>query len=366
MLHRRRVWRALVWAFGRFAYIFLALQLLLFLPLQWRRTDRDRDVVAYHLVGERIERGESMYEPHPPPGPHRPDFWYYLYPPFLAAAIALLPPLPFETFARVWLVVLLAAFWAYAACLCRLATGRVRPHGTLVAGAVLGITPGATQALNMGQADVLRWPMIGAALAFPALTGAGFAAAAMTKVFGVWPLLVSWLREGRRVLLSAVIAVAAGVLLASAALGPAGFLDACIEWFRWILPSVNQGQFLHGQPTTVLALPFGLGSVPVPSVGSGNLSLSFAPLTLARALGWDPPEGPLAWPIRAWLTIAAIAAPLLAAWLARRQPPAMQYALVTCATFLFSPIFRLYNLPVFLAPAALMLRMKAERGGEAG
>jgi hypothetical protein len=349
-------------AFGKYAWIYPLLQLLVLVPIQWTRTDRDRDVVAYHEAAQRVERGESMYEPHPPPGPHVVDAWYYLYPPFLAATVSLVAPVSFVLFARLWFLVLLAAFWLYSACLCKLVLGRVTLHGTLVAGAALGLTPGLMHAINMGQADVLVWAMIGAGLAFPALRGAGFAAAALTKVHGVWPLATSLWREGSRVLLSAGVAVALAVVLAVAALGPAGSVRASAEWFRYVVPALGQGQFDPGQPSLELRLPFELGRLNLPALVPTNLSLTFAPIEAARRAGWwEYQGGQLPRWMRIYLGLAGVLAPLIAARVFRRRPPPLHYALVTAAAVLFSPIFKLTNLPLLLAPAAAALGARRGR-----
>ncbi|MGH7552206.1 MAG: glycosyltransferase 87 family protein, partial [Longimicrobiales bacterium] len=339
-----------------YAYIYPFLQLLVFVPIQWARTDQDRDTVAYYQAAERIDRGESVYDPRPPRGPHVVEAWYYLYPPFLAAAVSLATPMPFIAFARLWLLLLLAAFWFYAVCLCKLARGRVTFHGTLVAGAFLGLTPGIMQALNIGQADVLVWPMIAAALAFPAVRGAGFAAAALAKVHGIWPLAAAFARERMRVLGSAAAVVAIAVAIGTVALGPRGLVRSSTEWLRFVAPSLGQGQFEPGDPSLELRLPFDLGRVELPILVPTNLSVSFAPIAIARRAGWwEYRGGELPAPMRIYLAVIAIAAPIAAAWLFRRRTRPMHYALIVCAATVFAPIFRLTNVPLLLIPIAIAL-----------
>jgi hypothetical protein len=348
--------RTAVSAFGKYAYIYPFLQLLVFVPIQWARTDQDRDTVAYYLAAERIDRGQSAYDPRPPRGPHVVEAWYYLYPPFLAAAVSLATPMPFVAFARLWLLLLIVAFWVYAACLCKLARGQVTFHGTLVAGAALGLTPGIMQALNIGQADVLIWPMIAAALGFPAVRGAGFAAAALAKVHGIWPLAAALARERTRVLASATAIVAIAVVIGTIALGPRGLVRSSTDWLRFVAPTLGQGQFDPGDPSLELRLPYDLGSVELPILVPTNLSVSFAPIAIARRAGWwDYRGGELPAPLRIYLAVTALAAPIAAAWIFRRRNPAMHYALIVCAASVFAPIFRLTNVPLLLIPIAIAI-----------
>lgn len=350
--------RSFAWAFVRYARVFPFLLLLVFVPQQWARTDPDRDSVAYYLAAERVEDGRSMYEPFPPPGPHVPEVGAYLYPPFLGAAAALLPELSWPAFARAWLLLVLAAFVVFAAALSHLATGRVTADGTLVAIAALALTPGVLHALNMGQADVLVWAFVGLALAFPAWRGAGFAAGAMTKVFPFWALLAAALRQPRRVIPGATAAIAGGTLIAVAALGPAGFLAECERWFRHVAPSLAQGQFGEHYATVSLILPFGLGAFPLPILAPPNISLSFAPIGIARALGWwEYDGGTLPTALRVYLTTVAIAAPLAAASLFRARPPVAQCALILIASVAFAPVFRLTYLPVVIAAGLVLARI---------
>ncbi len=315
--------------------------------------------MAYHQAAERVDRGESIYDPHPPPGPHAPDAWYYLYPPFLASALALGPELPLVWFARVWLFIVLAAYWTYAACLCKLASGRLTFHGTLIAGALLGFVPGVMHALNMGQADTLMWAMLGVGLAFPVVRGGAFTAAALTKVTGVWALGVAMLREGRRTVAGAAIITFVAVAIAVIALGLGGFIESCREWFTYVMPVLAQGQFDPGNPITELRLPFGLGALELPAIIPNNLSISFLPIQLARWAGWwEYAGGPLPTAMRIYLTVAGVAAPVTAAWIFRRQPRDLHYALVITAALLFAPIFRVTNVPLLVAPVAILMRLR--------
>ena len=101
------------------------------LPKRFLRTDRNRDVLAYYLVSDRIQKGEPVYWPLPETGPHNPSIPLYLYPPVFSSILAIMPPTSFVKFAQIWTFLLYTAFWIYAVCLTRLAVGRVTFSGIL-------------------------------------------------------------------------------------------------------------------------------------------------------------------------------------------------------------------------------------------
>lgn len=305
------------------------------------------DVYTYYLAAQRVRSGEALYQPWPEYGPHintagGPGYPLerYPYPPPLAVLLAPATTLPGVVFIQAWGVLLLAAFWGYAACLARLATLRWTLPGTLLAAAILQLTPGTRIVLAYGNVEPLLWLAFGLALVFPAARGACFTLAAAVKTFGIWPLLLAFREDGRRAVRSAA-AVAGGLaLVCSAVMGPSDFFGACADWFRYMLPAASQGSF---------AIFKGLGF--------GNLSLSMAGLRLADALGWEYVPGPLPSWARVYLSLVSVTAPLVAIWWTRslRNTP-LRYAVVTCAAMIFAPIFWTTYLPVLLAPAALCVR----------
>jgi hypothetical protein len=282
------------------------------------------------------------------------DRWHYVYPPFFASALALGPSVSYEVFARAWLVVLLIGYWMFAACIGKMALGVTTLKGTLVAGAILHFFPGVYQALNMGQADILIWAMVGLAFAYPSWRGVGFMAAALVKVHAIWPLAVAMWREGKGVLRSSAATMGAAVGLAALALGPMGLIDSSVEWFTRILPNLSQGQFDLGDLGAILQLPSGLGEVAWPGLIPLNLSLSFAPLQMAYSFGgWTPDPGNLPMALRFYLSFSSVAAPILAGWLFRKYPVDLHCSLVLSAALLFSPILRVTYLPILLLPAVI-------------
>jgi hypothetical protein len=328
-------------------------------PELWRGADEPRDYTAYLLAAERVRTDEPLYEP-VPPGPHVPgEGVLYLYPPFLAAITALVP-LSGIALARFALLAGVLCFWVYAACLDRVASGRTTAYGVLLWGALLtaGIAP--LGALWVGQIDSLIWALFGVALAFPLARGFGFAAAAMTKPFAVWPLGLALWRERRPVAVGAGLAIVAAVGLSAAAMGPVRLVQASLEWLTSIYPALSQGQFAYsvtdvtGSHTLNHLLGF---------IGTGNISLGFLPLHLAHAAGWDfaGPELPV-W-ARVYLTTTGLAAPIAVLWLTRRRTPALRYATVMCAAVLFGPIFRATYAPILYALAAALIgeRRSTER-----
>lgn len=318
-------------------------------PRLWQVAANRPDGLNYHHTVQRAARGDALYRPWPDYGPHYATAGYpypldrHPYPPFLTAALMPLAGSGPLEFGRAWYVVLFAAFWAYAVCLARLATGRVTPVAVLVAGCVLGVTPGAWLALLLANVEPVLWALFGAALAFPTLRGFGFTASAMVKLYCAWPLLLALRLEGWRVVRSALVALGAGVLAGCLALGFAGFFDSLRDWATYLLPVVGQGTF-HVNTR----------------FGGINLSVPLAGLRLARHLGWEYVPGPLPGWARLYLSVLGIAAPLLAVWWTRRLDRDLRYALVTVAAVAFAPIFWTTYLPLLLVPLAIWIRKTNE------
>lgn len=354
-------------AFTKYSYIFPFIFFFVFIPVQWHRTDEDRDVYCYYLAAERVRDDVSMYEPHPSPGPFVMDACYYLYPPFFGSALSLGPQTSFATFARLWLLVVVLAYWTFAASLGRIVVGRTTLRGTLVAGAALLFVPGVIIALNLGQAEILVWAMVGVALAYPGLRGMGLMAAALTKVNGIWPLAVAVWRERSFALLGAGIVATVAIVVAVVTLGPRGFAQESIDWFTFVVPALSQGKFQPGNLAAGLHLPFWPAGLTSPTLLLDNLSLSFAPLLLAHSVGgWTPDPGNLHIGLRLYLSALTIAGPVAAGWVFRRQPIDLHCALVLSAAFLFAPILRPTSLPLVLLPAVIYFAHRKRGTAETG
>jgi hypothetical protein len=339
-----------------------AVHLVVLVPELWRAADAPRGFMAYILAAERVRADEPLYEP-VPTGPHVPgEGRPYLYPPFLAAITALIP-LSGIALSRFALLAGVLCFWVYAACLARVAAGRMTTYGVLLWGALLtaGIFPLST--LWVGQIDSLIWALFGIALAFPLARGFGFAAAAMTKPFAVWPLGLALWRERGPVAVGASLAITVAVGLAALAMGPVSLVRASLEWLTHIYPTLSQGQFAYiaydvtGNATLNHVLSY---------LGHGNLSLGFLPLQLAHAAGWEfaGPELP-GW-ARVYLTTVGLAAPIITLWITRYRAPELRYAAVMSAAVLFGPIFRATYAPILYALAAAWIAdRRRERSGTA-
>jgi hypothetical protein len=334
-----------------------AMHLVVLVPELWRAADEPRDFLAYTLAAERVRADERLYEP-VEPGPHVPgEGRPYLYPPFLAAITALIP-LSGIALSRFALLAGVFSFWVYAACLARVAEGTMTTYGVLLWGALLtaGIFPLST--LWVGQIDSLIWALFGIALAFPLARGFGFAAAAMTKPFAVWPLGLALWRERRPVAIGAGLAITVAVGLAALAMGPVALVRASLEWLTHIYPTLSQGQFAYiaydvtGNETLNHALSY---------LGHGNLSLGFLPLQLAHVAGWEfaGPELP-AW-ARVYLTTVGVAAPMITLWATRHRAPELRYAAIMSAAVLFGPIFRVTYAPILYALAAAWIADQRRR-----
>jgi hypothetical protein len=334
-----------------------AMHLAVLVPELWRAADEPRDFMAYTLAAERVRVDQPLYEP-VPPGPHVPgEGRPYLYPPFLAAIAALIP-LSGIALSRFALLAGVLCFWVYAACLARVAAGKITAYGVLLWGALLtaGIFPLST--LWVGQIDSLIWALFGIALAFPLARGFGFAAAAMTKPFAVWPLALALWRERRPVAVGAGLAITIAVCLAALAMGPVSLVRASLEWLTDIYPTLAQGQFAYiaydvtGNETLNHVLSY---------LGHGNLSLGFLPLQLAHAAGWKLAEPWLPWWARVYLTTVGLAAPIIALWGTRHRAPELRYAAVMSAAILFGPIFRATYAPILYSLAAAWIADRRHR-----
>jgi hypothetical protein len=339
-----------------------ALHLLVLVPELWRGAEETRDVVAYLMAAERVRAGELLYQA-VPPGPHVVGGGApYLYPPVLAAMTALVP-LSGAALVRFALLAGVLAFWVYAACLDRVASrGRNSAWGTLLWGALLTAGVAPLGALWVGQVDVLIWALFGIALAFPAARGFGFAAAAFTKPFAVWPLGLALWRERRPVVVGAVAAIALAAALSASAMGPLRLAQASVQWLTDVYPALAQGQFgylvadVSASPAANHLLGF---------LGTGNLSLAFLPLQLAHAAGWEPAGAELpAW-ARVYLTTAGLAAPIVTLWLTRRRSLPLRYAAVMAAAVLFAPIVRATYLGILYAPVAAWLGENSQAQAQA-
>jgi len=322
--------------------VILAEMLLVWLPAVWRRTDIDRDVHVYYLGARAVLEGRPLYRPYPGYGPYihaSPEHLLpadrFFNPPLVFVIASPLASLPFLTFARIWYLAILVAFYVYAGCLACLATGRVTWTSLSVAAILLLGLPWTAPAMVLGNIDPILWALFGLALVSLRLRGPLFALVAMVKVHTMWPLaLASW-HDRARVYLPAAGVILIGVLIG--ALAPGG-LWAWVDWARYAAPSEPaQGTF-----------------------NSLNFSLSFAGLRIARALGWHYEIGPLPLAARLYLTAMGLSAPLITMRLVRRLERTLQYACITTAAVLFAPLCWSCYLALPLAAVMLAYRSVVE------
>ncbi len=345
------------WSVRSIRVVLAAVVILLaldFATAQLRRTDLRRDTVAYHQAAQNIDAGRSMYDPLPPKGPHRWEgVYHYLYPPQFAATLSILPRTSAVGFARVWFLVLFAAYWIFAAALCRIATGQVTLYGVLGAGALTAFTPGALLSLNFGQADALVWAAVALAFAFPVAAGAAFGIAALLKLYAVWAVLAAAFRKDWRTVRQAAVLVVCATALAALVLGPERFVAESRIWLLNVLPTVGQGQFEGGTVSGQL-----IRWLDLPVLYPMNLSL---PLIPVRLLGYGTDGAELPALARAYLVLAGVATPLTVAWLGRKWPVEFHYLAVLAAALSFSPLCRPSYLVALLPAAALIVKQYRAR-----
>jgi hypothetical protein len=314
--------------------------------VQWMRSDTDRDSYAY-WIGARYATEPTMFTAEPlggpvlfDPGPH-PPLMTYLYPPPLAAALKPLGQLSWPAFARIWLLVCAAAFWAFAAICVRAWTGPMRPRAVSATAGILFLTPPVMLAWGLQQADILVWVLIGAGTVWA--SGSALSGAAYLKVIGAYPLAFLLLRS-RQAWYGLAWMTAAVALICLVSLGPRGTIDEWTIWLTRILPSLGQGEFWDA-PVSFDAFGESLGwNLP------GNLAPAVLPI---RALGYGATDAVPALG-RVYLLVLGIGAPLVAGILTRRRPASHQITAVIAATLLAAPILRLTYLPM-LVPGVLIL-----------
>jgi hypothetical protein len=300
-----------------------ALQVAVLLPMFLLRYFPMADVDVYALAAQHVRLHQPLYPLMPYGDLRAADGSYlpFLYPPPYAAAVAPLGALPRYLIVRILYFVTFLAFWAYAATLGRLATGRWTERGMFGAGLILTCVPGAYFNLIAGQAEPLLWLGFSLALLTPA-RGALLAASCLVKPFAAWPLALAVVREPRRVLPQAVVTLLLGLVIGGLVCGWGSYH----EWLAYTPDRMYRVIFYYR-----------------------NISLSLLPL---RALGWQslPTWG------RLFLWGMYVLGPGLLGWVNRKRPLPLQLAWVGAAAILFAPFSRDYYLPLLLVPLALELR----------
>jgi hypothetical protein len=305
------------------AICFLLVNLLVFLPKQWARTDANRDVAVYYLAARAAHNGQPIYTPQPDFGPDTRPTGAFLYAPPVAAVIAPFGGLSFVAFARLAIVVNILAFLAFVFCLVKL-TGAVTVQKYVMAAAAVTMFPGVLFGVYSGQVDPLLWMLFAAGLVVME-TPWYWPIAALVKPFYAWPVLVN--KPNWRRLAFSALNIAVLIALGGTVCGWGSYA----YWITKVLPTMSQGSF------------------------AGNFSLSFGALRLLQYLGiWHYPGGPLAPLPHLWLTVASIGAPIVTWWLMRRQEPRLKAAAVMAAATLFAPICWVGYLPVTLPLLVLL------------
>lgn len=326
---RQRVWQVVK---------FLAVcQVVVFAVFAWnqlRRTDQERDLIIYYHAAQSVRGGHLPYIPNPDYGPDRKPF-DYLYPPPFAAVIAPSGGLPWLVWSRAWLLMLMLAWWVYAACLVVLAGYPLRPLNLCLGGLALFLSPGSTYAVGLGQVDALLWCAFGLALVglqsgkSGGRIGAGWllGCATLVKIYSFWTLFAlrergSRVQVGTGALLALLIGIGVGALVCG--------LASYGTWAHLVLPVAGQGTF-----------------------NADNVSLSMGVLRIARLVGWHYASGPLPPLAKAWLSAAAFLGPLGALWATRKTEETWRMALVGAAAAWCAPLCWTSYVPLALTALAL-------------
>jgi len=339
---------------------FAAVTILVFMVVATMRIvlpDPTRDLFAYQRAVEQAEAGRTMYDAPLSAGPHTPADGVnlpYVYPPFLAATLSLLPEMEPQVFARVWMGALFLAFCGLAACLARIASGGVTLYRMLSWAIVLALLSSVTGSLGLGQADVLIWAFVGLAFAVPGLAGFGLAAAGLLKLYAFWSIAAALFRRDWRTVRWAAATVASALLIGVIALGPVRFASECTTWLLAVFPTLAQGQFETARVAG--GIVHWITERPLPLA---NLSPTLLPL---RALGLGHEVLP-GW-ARVYLLVISIGMPLLVAWQARRWPVERHYLATLAAALIFAPICRPAYLITLLPVASMAYRRWRVEAGQ--
>jgi hypothetical protein len=310
------------------ALLHLGIQLFYWLPRVWSRQDIQRDMTVYYQAAQKAQAHRPLYHPLVS---NAPDFnrGAYIYPPQFAIVVSPVARLPYLTYARLVYLLEIAAFWSFALALVMLAGARRTVENVLLWGVLLGITPGTSEAMTLGQVDPLLWALFGFALC-TRHRGLLLGISAQIKPFALLVVAIAAWRERGRVLWPAAAVIGLGVLLGAVVYGPMSF----VRWAQWGLPIPTQGSF-----------------------DPNNISLTYAGLRLARALGcWVYTGGELPLGARLYLAVAGLLGVACAAYWGRRLTPAMHYAVTLVVGVLCSPLCWITYLPLALVPFALFIQ----------
>jgi len=283
--------------------------------------DDHLDFLVYARAATRAAHGQSPYEACIHERARPPHCFFY--PPPFAAALALVGGVSPRAFqAGAYLLVLLA-FWVYAAGLAKLAWQPLDASKLLIVGVVLFLTPGVNVTMSFGNLDLVVWALVAWGLtverALPFLV-----VAAAFKVWPAVPLAILLVTKPARLRPAAITAVA--MLAGTLAVGGVRWFS---DWFRLAVPGLAAG-----------------------TLDPNNISL---PAMLGRR-GVDLP-GPV-------VTALPIVAALLATLALRRRPERLRAAMAGVLASFCTSIFWVQNLGLLLIPLALWLNSRASPAPE--
>jgi hypothetical protein len=278
------------------------------------------DFLVYGRAADRAAHGQSPYEACVHERTRPPHCFFY--PPPFAAAIALFGRASPNAFQAGAYLVLLLAFWAYAAGLVRLAWPPVEASRILIVGVLLFLAPGVNVTMSFGNLDLVVWALVAWGLtaerALPLLV--------IAAAFKIWPAIVLVnLLVTRPARLRPAALTAVAILAGTVAVGGTGWFS---DWFRWAVPGLAAG-----------------------TLDANNISLV---AVLARH-GIELPG-----PVVAALPIVAA---LLASLALRRRPERLRAAVSGVVACLCASIFWAQNLGVLLIPLALWLASRRDATG---
>lgn len=320
-LFRERLVRRLLAAVG---VLVLIGQIVVWYPryaLHAPAPDDHLDFLVYAHAAARAAHGQSPYEACVHERTHPPHCFFY--PPPFAAVLALAGHLSPAAFQAATYLLLLLAFWAYAAGLARLAWEPLRADTVLIVGVLLFLTPGVNVTISFGNLDLAVWALVAWSLtverALPLLV-----LAAAFKAWPAIPLAILLVTKPARLRPAALTAVA--ILAGTTAVGGVRWFS---DWLRLAVPGLAAG-----------------------TLDPNNISL---PAVLGRR-GVDLPA-PVATALP--ILVAVVAAAAL-----RRRPERLRAAVAGLLACFCSSIFWVQNLGLLLLPLALWLNSRASRAPE--
>jgi hypothetical protein len=240
---RRRIRLALKTAFVLMLWLPATLYVIAWSSTRLARDFGITDASPYATAVRQIERGESMYDPLPSPGPHRMGP-HYLYPPVLAPLLSWGPDGNARAVQQLAYLLSMGGLVLFVLGITRLAAGPVSIVAPMLLFLLMKWKPRHLDA-GLGEPLVVRFrPRRGGPRTRLAFRRAS--ARARRRLQGDSRVGRAHPGDPRRVLLPLLATTAVLAAAAAITIGPGTFALATVTWLRDVAPTLSQGQFTSG------------------------------------------------------------------------------------------------------------------------